>query len=131
MTNDDIIAKTTAAFLNSFSKTINQWSMVFVLAALILLGLKQLNYFLIASVIFGLLQAYFAARCSFDRLIFQTLLGDLKHYQVFDTILNDWKLSKNTTERPLNQRIYGALKLLKQQGISFMVQVLLLSLSFF
>mgnify|MGYP006290411867 CR=1 FL=1 len=125
MTNDDIAAATAAAFLKSFSKTVNQWSMVFALATLLILVLKHFQHFLIASVILALLQAYFAARCAFDAAIFQALAGEQKHYQTFDTVLMAWKFKKNNTERSLDQRIQGALRLLQQQTMSFIMQLLL------
>ena len=129
MTDDNVAAATAAAFLKSFSKTINQWSMVFALATLLILGLKHLHYFLITSLILALLQAYFAASCVFDAEIFQALAGESKHYQAFDTVLITWKLKKNNTKGSLKQRVQGALRLLQQQIMSFVIQLLLFGLN--
>lgn len=129
MTDDNIAAATAAAFLKSFSKIINQWSMVFALATLLILGLKHLHYFLIVSLILALLQAYFAARCAFDAEIFQALADESKHYQTLDKVLIAWKLKKNNTVCSLTQRVQGALHLLQQQVISFLMQLLLFGLN--
>jgi hypothetical protein len=123
MKDDDITAATGAAFLNSFSKILNQWSMLFALAAILILGLKHYNHFLAISLIVALFQAYIAARCAFDAAIFNALTGDETNYQIFDHVLTHWQLRKASNS---TQRVQGALGLLRQQALSFVMQTVLL-----
>ena len=127
MKDDDITVVTGAAFLNSFSKILNQWSMLFALATILILGLKHYNYFLATSLIIALFQAYLAARCAFDAVIFNALTGDETNYQIFDRVLTHWQLRKaSNSTRSLNERVQGALGLLRRQAISFIMQTVLL-----
>ena len=132
MKNDnDITALTSAAFLGSMSKALNHWSMLSAVATLLLLGLKQASVYsavcLAASCVVALLQGYFAARCAFDAAVFAALGGESSHYDSFDTVLTRWRLrGANTGSRSLNERVQGAIRLLRWQGFSFIAQIVLL-----
>ena len=132
MKNDDITAVTGAAFLSSMSRVLNQWSMLLALATVLIIGLKQYHHVLATSLIIALYQAYLAARCLFDAAIFHALTTDDDNYQKFDQVLTRWQLRKaNNSTRSLDQRMQGALRLLRQQAISFLIQMLLLILGLF
>jgi hypothetical protein len=131
--NDDkaLTAVTSAALLDSFGKSLNNWSMLSALATLIILGLKQASFdsrlCLAASLVIALLQGYFAARCAFDAAVFTALGGEPLHYQGFDKILTRWKMRRATTmTRSLDERVKGARGLLRWQAFCFFVQILLL-----
>ncbi len=73
-TNDDLLTATiSAVVLRSMGKVFNSWSMLFALAAILIISLKTNSVFLIASLIMALIQAYFAARCAFDAEVFRAL----------------------------------------------------------
>jgi hypothetical protein len=83
---------------------------------------------LATSLIFALLQGYFAARCAFDAAVFTALGGEPLHYQGFDKILTRWKMRRATTmTRSLDERVKGAWRLLRWQTLSFLVQIILLA----
>jgi hypothetical protein len=132
--NDDkgLTAVIGAALLGSMGKALNNWSMLSALAAIVILSLKQDNeygsIFLGDSLIVALLQGYFAARCAFDATVFTALGGDPRHYQGFDQILTRWKIRRaSTITRSLNERIQGAMRLLRWQAVCFFVQIALLA----
>jgi hypothetical protein len=102
--------------------------MLFALAAVLILGLKHYNHFLAASLIVALFQAILAARFAFDATIFNALIiGDEINHQIFDYVLTHWRLRKaSNSTRSLNERMRGALGLLRQQAISFIIQTVLL-----
>jgi hypothetical protein len=70
-----------------------------------------------------LFQAYLAARCALD-----ALAGEKFHYQKFDRMLMDWNLRKTSNTLLLNQRLQGAMRLLRQQATSFVLHLLLFSI---
>ncbi len=132
--NDDkgLTAVIGAAFLGSIGKSLNQWSMLSALAAIMILGLKQdsdyIKLFLADSLLMALLQGYFAARCAFDAAVFAALGGEPRHYQGFDQTLTRWKMrSASTVTRSLNERVQGARRLLRWQAVCFFIQIMLLA----
>lgn len=129
MQDDNYVTATTgAAFLSAFSKTVNQWSMLVALATLLILGLKQSGVFLWLSLLIALLQAFFAARCAFDAAVFSALRGDLKQYEGFDNLLIRWQLrGPNSNSRSLDDRVNGAIRLLRWQTVCFAFQILSLA----
>lgn len=129
MQDDNYVTATTgAAFLSAFSKTVNQWSMLVALATLLILGLKQSGVFLLLSLLIALLQAFFAARCAFDAAVFSALGGDLKQYEGFDNLLIRWQLREsNSNSRSLDDRVKGAIHLLRWQTVCFALQILSLA----
>ena len=125
-----LTASTATAFLSSISKILNHWSMLSALAAILILGLKQGNVFLAVSLLMALCQAWFATRCAFDAAVFAALGGDVAHYESFDCILTRWRLrGAITVTRSLDERVKGALRLLRWQAVSFFVQIVLLAVS--
>jgi protein-tyrosine phosphatase len=128
LTDADVTRATSTALLGSIGKTLNAWSMLFALAVILILGLTQGNIFLAVSLLLAVLQSYFAARCAFDAAVFTALGGEALHYQSFDKILTRWKLrSASTVNRSLDERLKGAMRLLRWQAVSFFVQLLLLA----
>lgn len=128
--DNTLTANTAAAFLSSISKILNHWSMLSALAALLILGLKQGNVFLAASLLTALFQAWFAVRCAFDAAMFAVLGSDATHYESFDRILTRWQLhGAITVTRSLDERVKGAIRLLRWQAVSFFVQILLLAMA--
>jgi hypothetical protein len=127
-TNDEQLTATiSAAFLRSMGNVLNNWSMLLALAAILIIGLKANSIFLLASVIVALIQAYFAARCAFDAAIFADLGGEITQYAGFDRLLTRWKLrGENVTSRSLDERVRGAIGLLRWQAVSFCGQIILL-----
>lgn len=127
-TNDEIMTATiSAALLSSLGKMLNNWSMLLALAAILIIGLKANSVFLLASVIVALIQAYFAARCAFDAAVFAALGGEVTQYEGFDRLLTRWKLrGANVVSRSIDERVQGAMRLLRWQAYSFCVQIILL-----
>ncbi|MSP28486.1 MAG: hypothetical protein EXR80_08795 [Methylococcales bacterium] len=127
-TNDDSLTATiSAVFLRSMGKVLNKWAMLFALAAIVIIGLKANNVFLLASIIVALIQAYFAARCVFDAAVFAALGGEITQYEGFDRLLIRWKLrGENVASRSLDARVRGAMRLLHWQAYSFGGQIILL-----
>ena len=127
MNNDEVTAAIGAALLKTISNALNHWSMLLALAAILLLGLKAVNGFLITSVLVALLQGYFALRTAFDAAVFAALGGAVSHYESFDRLLTRWKLrGANITTRCLDERLQGAMRLLRWQAVSFLAQIILL-----
>lgn len=123
---NNITASTASALLGTFSKTINQWSMILALATLITVRLQPKQPCLDISVMAAFLQAYFAARCAFDAALFNALGDDNKPYEQLDTILLRWRLRRRISlNRSLDERVQGALRLLRSQFICFIAQALL------
>lgn len=128
---DELTATTSAALLNAFGNALNQWSLLAALATILILGLLQNSIyscaFLATSSIAALLQGYFAARCAFDAAVFAALGGEANHYEHFDNLLTRWQLrTATTTLRPLDERVQGAMRLLRWQAVSFFTQIGLL-----
>jgi hypothetical protein len=96
--------------------------------------LSSINPWLIvfstAQLIVGLLQKYWAFRVAFDADLFQRL-ADSPHSLEQQSILLDQALTRLNLQpagragRPWNERILGALNLLRRQALLLAIQVLL------
>jgi hypothetical protein len=123
---DDDIAATTAAALLGSGVTVNAWSLMFGLAALWVLLPAAASWpsaWLAVSVGAGLVQAYFALRCSVDAALFRRLGGEPGRYERLDVLLSDWGLTRSRQPRPLRARIQAALTLSQRQRTFFYVQL--------
>lgn len=82
---------------------------------------------LLVSLVFWLVQTYFAVRVAIDASLFR-VLGEHPedNTSAMDSLLTNWKLIKRANTRGLADRCHGALRLWKMQTRTFAVQVLLL-----
>ncbi len=127
---DDVAAATAAALLGAGS-TVNAWSLMLGLAAswaLLSAAVSWSSGCFAASVVAGLVQAYFALRCSIDAALFRRLGGQLDHYERLDTLLSAWGLVRSHQPgthqpRPLHDRIQAALALSRRQRTCFYLQL--------
>ena len=129
--DDSVAAQSAAALLGSAGRVVNGWSMAFALGALVLIGLQAAQWWSLASLcgslFVGLAQMYFALRVAFDAAVFEHLQGEPAHYAAFDRLLAQWGMKNASDEtRPIDSRVRGAMALLRQQAISFVVQTVLL-----
>ena len=125
-TDRDDISTATAAALLGGGGIINAWSLMFGLAALIVLlsgAVLWSRAWFAVSVGAGLVQAYFALRCSIDAALFSRLGGDLARYERLDVLLSDWGLTGSRQPRPLHDRIRAALSLSRRQRTFFYLQL--------
>ncbi len=132
--SDALAADIGAALLGSVSRVFNGWARVFAIAALLILGLHPLclvaNAGLAASIATGLLQTYFAARCAFDAAVFARLGGAAQQYVRFDQVLARWSAArKNVAARTIDERLHGAMQLLRKQGYCLAAQIILFSVA--
>lgn len=123
-----------ATLLGTVSRVLNGWAMVFAIAALLILGLRPLslvaNAGLASSLAVALLQAYFAARCAFDAALFAQLGGAAQQYARFDQVMARWTAArKNVAARTIDERLHGAMQLLKKQGYCLAAQIALFSVA--
>jgi hypothetical protein len=123
---DDDIAAATAAALLGGGTTVNAWSLMFGLVALLVSlsgSASWASACFAASVGAGLVQAYFALRCSIDAALFRRLGGERDRYERLDALLTAWGLTKSRPARPLQERIGAALALSRRQRILFYLQL--------
>ncbi len=82
---------------------------------------------LYVSLVFWLVQTYFAARVAIDASLFREL-GEHPEDDpsALDNLLANWKLIKRAKPRNLAERFDGALRLWKMQTRAFAVQILIL-----
>jgi hypothetical protein len=127
--DNTLIAKTGAALLSSIGKIVNAWSMIAAFVALIVISVRfgdvKEDVLFTVSLLIALLQAYFAARCAFDAAIFASLGGDIHQYEGFDRLSIKWKLRRIIfVTQSVEQRVQGALRLLRWQIGCFCLQIL-------
>jgi len=125
--DDDIAARVAAALLDGVGRVVNLWSLAVTAAALVIVGLQTMPQepaaLLLASAACGVLEAAFAARVAFDARLFRALGGDPDRYAVLDRLLAEWGLAPAANaDRPLDQRIAGARRLLTKQIVVFSIQ---------
>lgn len=129
--DSSVAADAGAALLGSGSRVLNGWSMLFALPAVLVVGLQPVGpvavVALTASLIAALAQAYFALRCAFDAAVFERLQGDPARYIAFDRVLAVWGMRPgNVASRSVDERVRGAMRLLRWQARSFFLQLVLL-----
>ena len=129
-TDDSITATIGAALLDAGGRLLNAWSMLFALAAMLILGLQSVGIFagvgLAASLIAALVQMYFAVRCAFDAAVFAHLGGEFVRYSSFDRLLTAWGLKGETIAvRRVDERVRCAVLLLRRQAYSLIIQIVL------
>lgn len=129
-TDDSVAAMIGAGLLSSCGHLLNGWSMLFALAATLIIGLQPVGVFaragLAASIFAALVQAYFAARSAFDAAVFAHLGGEPTRYASFDRLLAVWGLKgKTLVVRSVEPRVLGVVLLLRWQASSLFVQITL------
>jgi hypothetical protein len=125
--HDNDVAVAAAAALLGGGTTVNAWSLMFGLTALLALLSTEFSWpshiLFAGSVAAGLIQAYFALRCAIDAALFRRLGGELERYERLDALLTAWRLSESRQSRTLQERIRAALDLSRQQRRFFYMQL--------
>jgi hypothetical protein len=125
--HENDVAVAAAAALLGGGATLNAWSLMFGLTALLALFSTEFSWpshiLFAGSVAAGLIQAYFALRCTIDAALFSRLGGEPDRYERLDALLTAWKLSESRQSRTLQERIRAALDLSRQQRKLFYVQL--------
>jgi len=129
-TDKAVMAATGAALLAAAGRSMNVWSVVFGIAAILLNllppTLMASTLLLAASMLVALAQAIFAVRCAFDAALFASFGGNDAHYQCFDQLLFTWGLNPSpTVTRSLQERVAGARRLLRSQLLCLLAQMAL------
>lgn len=127
----------------SQGRGLDHWSLLFtgfaLAAPLVTAGSAAGRLGLLAVVLAGLAQKYFAVRVGLDREIFRSWaerwqrqgadpFADLEEMDRSLAALNLARNAEATIPRPLPDRVQGALRLFRRQVLAFAIQVLLLVL---
>jgi hypothetical protein len=123
----DVKVAITTAMLSALGKLMLTSSAVIVAAMLTTVCLRPLGTWAssawAAASALALIQAYCWARVHFDAEIFSALGARTAHWAAFDRQIQSWRReSEALVNRSLDQRVSGARKWLRRQGIALALQ---------
>ena len=82
------------------------------------------------SLVFWVVELWFAGRVAIDRSLFRTLAADSEQSaEWLDVLLVDWRFIKAAKSRSMADRSRGALRLLRMQSVTLILQLVTLGVA--